>query len=93
MLKTVGVQQVLSETLPAVTVEAAEVITLATTFVTEQIIAVGPARPDEAPELAAIVVRLMHSLTLTPDAPPLLRTESELREFAQRRIVPLVMRV
>jgi AcrR family transcriptional regulator len=80
------------ETLAAITVDAADVVSLATAFVSDQIVTTRGrhATHQDAEELAGIIVRLVHSLVLTPDAPPRLRTDAELRAFAARHLVPLI---
>lgn len=46
--------------------------------------------PDASDETrTAILARLIHSLVLMPDAPPVLRTAAELRAFATAHVVPL----
>ena len=82
----------LEETLAAITVDAGDLLALATEFVSDQIVS---ARDDseiatDAADLAAIIVRLVHSLVLTRDAPPRLTTDAELRDFAARNLVPLI---
>lgn len=82
----------LEETLAAITVDAGDVLALATEFVTGQIVSarVGGEMATDTTDLAAIIVRLIHSLVLTRDAPPRLTTDAELRDFAARNLVPLV---
>jgi hypothetical protein len=45
--------------------------------------------PDEA--IAQILVRLLHSLVLFPDAPPVLTTDDDLAKFARASITPLLL--
>ncbi|MFE3058012.1 TetR/AcrR family transcriptional regulator [Nocardia sp. NPDC059239] len=80
----------LDETLPALTTAGAGILELATGFVAERILVASPGLPY-ADELAAMIVRLVHSLILTPDAAPNLATEQQLRDFASRQLVPLVL--
>ncbi|MGW5570480.1 TetR/AcrR family transcriptional regulator [Nocardia thailandica] len=42
-------------------------------------------------EPAGLIVRLMHSLVLTPDAVPRLETHTELHDFATRWLCPMVL--
>lgn len=82
----------LEETLAAITVDADDVLTLATEFVSGQIVSArgeGELSTD-ATDMAAILVRLIHSLILTRGAPPRLTTDTELRDFAARNLVPLI---
>ncbi|MGV9751607.1 TetR/AcrR family transcriptional regulator [Nocardia farcinica] len=78
------------QTLAAITVGAADILALATAFVAEQILATDRGVRD-AHTVAGMIVRLVHSLVLTPDAPPLLRTEADLRTFAGEHLVPLLL--
>lgn len=68
------------------TVEAGPTIRLATTFLEQQVNQARselglPAIPN-AESMAAIMVRLVQSLVLTPDAPPSLESPEQLRAFA-----------
>jgi len=77
-------------TLAAITVGAGDILALATAFVAEELFATAGAVRD--PEtVAGMVVRLVHSLVLTPDAPPRLRDEPELRAFAAGYLVPALL--
>lgn len=78
------------ETLPALTTSAGGILDLATSFVAERILVASPGRPH-ADELAAMIVRLVHSLVLTPNAAPHLTSEEQLRDFAARQLAPLVL--
>ncbi|MBF6241905.1 TetR/AcrR family transcriptional regulator [Nocardia otitidiscaviarum] len=88
LVKTLTVDAV--DTLPALTLAAGGVLDLATDFVAERILTAAPAHATPA-ALAGMIVRLVHSLVLTPDAAPRLDTEQQLREFATRLLVPLVL--
>ncbi|MEU1209388.1 TetR family transcriptional regulator [Nocardia sp. NPDC005825] len=78
-------------TLADLTVHAGQILELATTFVLTEIInrpgAIGDATETEM--LATMMVRLVHSLVLTPDAPPRLTSDNELQEFATRLLTLL----
>ncbi|MEV5834246.1 helix-turn-helix domain-containing protein [Nocardia sp. NPDC052112] len=80
------------QTLAAVTLDAGDILNLATVFVAQEILTV---RPDgnqlhDIEPLAGMLVRLTHSLVLIPDTPPRLDTDDALRDFAARYLVPLV---
>lgn len=78
------------QTLAAITVGAGDILALATAFVAEELFATaGAVREPET--VAGMVVRLVHSLVLTPDAPPVLREEPELRAFAAAYLVPALL--
>ncbi|WP_156095116.1 hypothetical protein [Nocardia lijiangensis] len=78
------------ETLESLTTAAAPALVMAVEFTKEWI---GKAAPNisDTDEPAALIARLMHSLVLTPDAPPHLTTEDELHAFATRWICPLIL--
>ncbi|QLY30576.1 TetR/AcrR family transcriptional regulator [Nocardia huaxiensis] len=82
------------EILVWLTLEAGEILRIATAFVTAQTetarTQLGLPGDDRAAFYAATVVRLIHSLVLTPDAPPLLDSEAELRDYAVRYLQPLL---
>ena len=78
------------ETLPALTTAAGEMLDLATVFVGARILNLHPGHPN-AYELAAMMVRVVQSLALTPDAEPRLITEQQIRDFALRQFVPLML--
>ncbi|MEV6059959.1 helix-turn-helix domain-containing protein [Nocardia asteroides] len=88
--KTLAVDR--EHTLATITVDAAASLTLATEFVAHEILAVRPGQPrdDTVDVTAAMIVRLIHSLVLIPDAPPQLRTRADMRDFADRHLVPLI---
>ncbi|MFI8975037.1 TetR/AcrR family transcriptional regulator [Nocardia asteroides] len=88
--KTLAVDR--EHTLATITVDAAASLTLATEFVAHEILAVRPGqrRDDTVDVTAAMIVRLIHSLVLIPDAPPQLRTRADMRDFADRHLVPLI---
>ncbi|MFI9410112.1 TetR/AcrR family transcriptional regulator [Nocardia gamkensis] len=79
-------------TLATITVDAAGSLALATQFVAHEILAVRPGHHHDSTidATAAMIVRLIHSLVLIPDAPPQLRTQADLRDFAAGHLVPLV---
>jgi AcrR family transcriptional regulator len=85
------------EPLTWLTRDGADILTIATNFVTAQIregwttTSGLPAGTDPA-TVASIIVRLGQSLVLTPDAPPSLGTSQELWDFASTYIAPLVTR-
>jgi AcrR family transcriptional regulator len=75
--------------------DGADILTIATAFVTGQIKQAWPATANlpvhaDPETVAAVIVRLEHSLVLTPDAPPILRTNPELWAFARTYVAPLV---
>jgi AcrR family transcriptional regulator len=82
------------DTLVWLTIDAGETLKIATTFVAAQIRRAWSDRglPDDAnaEPIAAILVRLVHSLILTPDAPPDLHSTEQLRTFALSYIRPLI---
>lgn len=79
-------------TLAAVTVDAGDILNLATVFVAQEILAVrtGGDQLHDVEPLAGMLVRLVHSLVLIPGTPPRLDTDEALRDFATRYLVPLV---
>ncbi|MFE4459677.1 TetR/AcrR family transcriptional regulator [Nocardia tengchongensis] len=82
------------EVLGWLTLEAGDILRIATAFVTAQVIAgraeLGLAGGEQAEFYATTIVRLIHSLVLTPDAPPLLDSEERLRDYAVRYLQPLL---
>lgn len=82
------------DTLVWMTVDAGEIVDVATAFVTAQIqlarAALGLPEHREAGTLAAVLVRLVHSLVLTPSGPPDLTDADALRAFAGSYIQPLI---
>jgi len=78
------------QTLAAITVGAGDILALATAFVAEELFAT-PGTLGDPRTVAGMIVRLVHSLVLTPDAPPHLRDESELRDFAAGFLVPFLL--
>ncbi|WP_083884217.1 TetR/AcrR family transcriptional regulator [Nocardia higoensis] len=78
------------QTLAAITVGAGDILALATAFVAEELFATTGAVRDPR-TVAGMIVRLVHSLILTPDAPPRLRDEPELRAFAAGYLVPVLL--
>lgn len=82
------------EVLGWLTLEAGEILGIATVFVTEQVGAaraqLGLSGDDQTEFYATTIVRLIHSLVLTPDAPPLLDSEERLRDYAVRYLQPLL---
>ncbi|GGN20274.1 TetR/AcrR family transcriptional regulator [Streptomyces fuscichromogenes] len=90
--------QVLSKTLAvdtpntreSVTGETALVLAAGVEFTKDWLLKAAPNLPD-AEQPAGLIARFMHSLVLTPDAPPYLTSESELREFAARWLCPMIL--
>lgn len=84
------------DTLIWLTVDAGEILQIATAFVATQIqrawSELGLDDDGRAESVAAILVRLVHSLVLTPDAPPELGSIETLHAFALEHIQPLVSR-
>ncbi|WP_433593059.1 TetR/AcrR family transcriptional regulator [Nocardia sp. CA-145437] len=82
------------EVLGWLTLEAGEILRIATAFVTAQVSAgrveLGLTGDEQAEFYATTIVRLIHSLVLTPDAPPLLDSEERLRAYAVRYLQPLL---
>ncbi|MEU6583026.1 helix-turn-helix domain-containing protein [Nocardia sp. NPDC046763] len=82
------------EVLGWLTLEAGEILRIATAFVTAQVNAgraqLGLTGGEQTEFYATTVVRLIHSLVLTPDAPPLLDSEERLRDYAVRYLQPLM---
>lgn len=82
------------EILPQVTTGAGDALRAGTFFVADQTrrarTELGlPDHPD-VDGLAAILVRLVHSLVLIPAGPPDLETRDQLREFARLHILPMI---
>ncbi|WP_109507133.1 TetR/AcrR family transcriptional regulator [Nocardioides speluncae] len=79
--------------LPAITVDGGPGLTMALQVMqevhreTQQAYGIPHADTDDTK--TAILARLIHSLVLMPDAPPVLRTPEELRAFAAVHVVPL----
>ncbi|MVU75716.1 TetR family transcriptional regulator [Nocardia sp. ET3-3] len=82
------------EVLSWLTLEAGEILSIATLFVTAQVrdgrAQLGLTGVDQAEFYASTIVRLIHSLVLTPDAPPRLDSEDQLRDYAVRYLQPLL---
>ncbi|UVS79782.1 TetR/AcrR family transcriptional regulator [Actinokineospora sp. UTMC 2448] len=82
------------ETLVWLTLDAGAAIEIATAYVvgmvTELRTALGLPDTPPAEVVAATIVRLVHSLVLTPDGPPRLPDDRSLREFAATVICPLI---
>jgi AcrR family transcriptional regulator len=82
------------ETLAQITLGAGEALRVGAVFVAEQIrrarTDLGLPAGDDVDTLAAILVRLVHSLVVIPDGPPDLTSSEQLRTFAQTMILPLV---
>ncbi|MTE15958.1 TetR/AcrR family transcriptional regulator [Nocardia aurantiaca] len=82
------------EVLGWLTLEAGEILRIATEFVTVQVNAgraqLGLDAGEQSEFYATTIVRLIHSLVLTPDAPPLLDSEERLRDYAVRYLQPLL---
>lgn len=82
------------ETLLWLTADAAPALEIATAYVvgtvTELRAALG--LPDSPPveAVAATLVRLVHSLVLTPSGPPELTTDAQFRAYAETVICPLI---
>ncbi|MEV6774148.1 TetR/AcrR family transcriptional regulator [Nocardia sp. NPDC051030] len=81
------------EVLSWLTLEAGEILRIATVFVMAQVSAnrarLGLNDNGQTEFYATTVVRLIHSLVLTPDAPPQLDTEEQLRDYVVRYLQPL----
>lgn len=79
--------------LPAITVDGGAMLAMAHQVIlelfreTQRAYGLPAAGTDEA--RTAILARLVHSLVLIPDAPPVLRTSEELRTFATAHVLPL----
>lgn len=79
--------------LPAITVDGGPMLTMAHHVVqelfreTQQAYDIPAADTDDV--RTAMLTRLIHSLVLIPDAPPLLQTTADLRAFATAHVVPL----
>ncbi|MFE3190977.1 TetR/AcrR family transcriptional regulator [Nocardia sp. NPDC059240] len=82
------------EVLSWLTLEAGDILRIATVFVTAQVqegrAQLGLTGSDQAEFYASTIVRLIHSLVLTPDAPPRLDSEDQLRDYAIRYLQPLL---
>ena len=81
------------DTLLWLTRDGGDILTLATDVLATHIRQTWSATPDTAtvPDprpVAAILIRLVHSLILTPDAPPHLRTNQDLWDFARTHLMP-----
>lgn len=77
-------------TLPKVTTGATDILAMATSWAVEQL---QPAATG--PDLAArceVIVRILHSMALTPHVTEDLQTEEQLARFARRYIVPIITR-
>lgn len=78
------------QTLAAITVGAGDILALATAFVAQELFAT-PGAVGDPQTVAGMIVRLVHSLVLTPGAPPHLPGESELHAFAAGYLVPVLL--
>lgn len=82
------------ETLAQITLGAGEGLRVGAAFVAEQIrrgrTDLGLPAGDDVDTLAAILVRLVHSLVVIPDGPPDLTSPEQLRTFARTMILPLI---
>lgn len=82
------------EVLSWLTVEAGEILRIATAFVTAQVsdgrAQLGLTGSEQAEFYASTIVRLIHSLVLTPDAPPRLDSGDQLHDYAVRYLQPLL---
>lgn len=83
------------DALAAMTIGSSPGLDLATAFgmslIDEWIDEFGIRLRGEVEAVAALAARLIHSLALVPDAPPRLRTEEEVRDYARDVVVPLVL--
>lgn len=83
------------ETLAGLTFRAGEVLTLSATLAADRIrrlrAHVGNTDVEDIEDLAGTFGRIAQSLLLTPDAPPRLETESQMRRYARRVIAPMVL--
>src|SRR5919108_4895589 len=84
------------DVLPRITLDGAPLLDLAVAFVADQI-EQGYATRGAAPKVdvtavAEIIVRLIHSFVLTPEVRVRLRTDAQLREFADQHLLPLITR-
>lgn len=78
-------------TFPKVTADAADLLRLAVHFATTVLLEdLDPDDPDHLTARVEIVVRLVHSLFLTPDAVVELKTRAQLIAFARKHVVPIV---
>ncbi|MET9490655.1 TetR family transcriptional regulator [Nocardia sp. NPDC006630] len=82
------------EILPQVTTGAGAALGTGTLFVADQIrrarTELGLREHADVEGLAAILVRLVHSLVLIPAGPPNLETREQLRGFARLHILPMI---
>lgn len=83
------------ETLRALTIGAADVLGLASAFVGERVEMIrrrcgGSTDAGEVAALSAVLARLTQSLLLTPDGPPQVSTDAQMRVFAEAVLVPLI---
>lgn len=83
------------ETLAGLTTGAGETLTLASLLAVDRIrklrAYVGNTDVTDLTDLAVTFARIAQSLLLTPDAPPLLDTETRMRRYARAVIVPMVL--
>jgi AcrR family transcriptional regulator len=83
------------ETLAGLTLRAGEVLTLAATLAADRMrrlrAHVGNTDVGDIEDLAGTFGRIAQSLLLTPDAPPRLETEAQMRDYARRVIAPMVL--
>lgn len=83
------------QTLAGLTLDAGETLTLASALVADRIRALrtyvaNPATED-IEDLAGTLARLAQSLLLTPQAPPLLDSETRMRSYARSVVAPMVL--
>lgn len=84
------------ETLRALTLGAGGVLELASSILAERVTRIrersgGSTDAIEIAALAGMLARLTQSLLLTPDGPPAVRTDREMRQFAETILVPLMI--
>lgn len=89
LTKTLAVDA--NEALEPLTSGAGPVMDMAVRFAQDWVRKAAPDLADTE-EPAGLIVRLMHSLVLTPNAAPRLETHAELHDFATRRLCPMVLR-
>lgn len=78
--------------LPMLTIQAASGLAVARAFLAQEIRRAQRAlglKTNDAEQIAEILVRLTHSLVLTPQTCIPLEDEAKMREFARRHIVPM----
>lgn len=84
------------ETLRALTLGAGGVLELASSILAERVTRIrersgGSTDAIEIAALSGMLARLTQSLLLTPDGPPAVRTDREMRQFAETILVPLMI--